>query len=214
MIALISLSFVLTTINSIQAATPAEHLLRASGIKGGVVVHLGCGDGRTTATLHASDRFLVCGLDTDADKVEEAKAHIDSLGLYGKVSAEKYDGKNLPYGDNIVNLLVTSGECQVASEEITRVLVPGGVALTLDPETRNLKPETFFRKPWPADIDQWTHFLYDSTGNAVCKDKGVRRLRHVQWYAGPKRSRHHEGAVTPFDEIMRLLHSIGCLLVF
>ena len=189
-IALISLPFAVATINSIQAATPAVELLQASGIKGGIVVHLGCGDGRTTSALHVGDRFLVCGLDTDADKVEQARAHIDSLGLYGMVSAETYDGKNLPYGDNIVNLLVVSDECQVASDEIARVLVPGGVALfhNRQSEIENRR----FVKPWPADIDQWTHFLYDSTGNAVCKDKRVRSPRHVQWYAGPKRSRHHD----------------------
>jgi len=109
---LASLLFVLITINSTQAATPAEDVLRASGIKGGVVAHLGCDDGKVTATLHTDDRFLICGLDTDADKVEEAKAHIDSRGLYGRVSAEKYNGKDLPYGDNMVNLIVISGECQ------------------------------------------------------------------------------------------------------
>ncbi|MBC8876569.1 MAG: class I SAM-dependent methyltransferase, partial [Planctomycetes bacterium] len=135
--ALISLPFVLATINSIQAATPGEELLQASGVKGGIVVHLGCGDGRTTAALHASDRFLVCGLDTDADKVQQAKAHIDSRGLYGKVSAERYDGKNLPYGDNIVNLIVLGSQCQVAREAISIGLVPGGVSFHVHPAPRN-----------------------------------------------------------------------------
>jgi outer membrane protein assembly factor BamB/SAM-dependent methyltransferase len=200
--ALVLLSFVLIMIDSVQAATPGQELLRASGIKGGVVVHLGCGDGKTTSGLHAGERFLVHGLDTDANAVERAKTHIDSLGLYGMVSVEKYDGQNLPYSDNIVNLIVVDDARNVSAEEIERVLAPNGVALVKDGSgLLNSSPLekagaidrwNRYTKPWPADIDQWTHFLYDSTGNAVTKDKRVRRPRHVQWYAGPKRSRHHD----------------------
>ena len=43
----------------------ARQLLDASGVKGGVVVHLGCGDGKLTAALHANDSYLVQGLDAD-----------------------------------------------------------------------------------------------------------------------------------------------------
>jgi len=203
-IALVLLSFVLTTVDSVQAATPGpgEELLRASGIKGGIVVHLGCSDGKATSALYTGDRFLVHGLDTDTDAVEGAKAHIDSLGLYGMVSVETYDGRNLPYGDNIVNLILVDDASGVSAEEIERVLVPAGAALVksdselLDSSSLKKSGATKgwnrYTKPWPDGIDQWTHFLYDSTGNAVTRDKRVRRPRHVQWYAGPKRSRHHD----------------------
>ena len=40
-------------------------------------------------------------------------------------------------------------------------------------------------KPWPKEIDQWTHFLYDATGNAVSNDRMVGPPRHMQWVAGP-----------------------------
>jgi len=162
----------------------AADILKSAGVQGGIVAHIGCGDGRLTAALHTCDRFLVHGLDTDAGNVKNARKHIDSLGLYGKVSAETYDGEHLPYGDNIVNLVVVSGsECRVASGEIMRALVPGGTAWVNGEKTI---------KPWPADIDQWTHFLYDASGNAVSKDRKVRYPRHTQWYAGPKFSRHHD----------------------
>ena len=196
---------VLTAVRSAPAATPAETLLEASGVKGGIVVHLGCGNGALTADLHTNDRYLVHGLDTDAAKVEKAKTHIDALGLYGKVSAETFDGRNLPYGDSVVNLIVIpKAGSRVPYGELERVLAPRGVAMikgTLPkPETQNLKPETppalpgwsKLTKPVPGDIDDWTHFLHDASGNAVSKDKRVRRPRHLQWYAGPKRARHHD----------------------
>ena len=39
--------------------------IAASGITGGLVVHVGCGDGEETARLRLNDRFLVHGLDID-----------------------------------------------------------------------------------------------------------------------------------------------------
>jgi len=54
----------------------AEHIIRASGVEGGLVVHVDCGDGKLTAALHASDSYLVHGLDTDAGQVAAARGHI------------------------------------------------------------------------------------------------------------------------------------------
>ena len=48
-------------------------------------------------------------------------------------------------------------------------------------------------KPWPDDIDHWTHFLHDSSGNAVSTDRRrVAPPRHLQWDGGPRWSRSHE----------------------
>ncbi|MDP6044270.1 MAG: class I SAM-dependent methyltransferase, partial [Phycisphaerae bacterium] len=181
---------------------PAGGLPARAGVSGGVAVHLGCGDGKLTAALHTDDRLLVCGLDTDAAVVAKAQEHIDSLGLYGKVTAERYDGKNLPYGDNIVNLVVIDSAANVTAAEIVRVLTPRGVALIksdsalLNDSGLEKGPKigalAKYIKPWPADIDQWTHFLYDASGNAVSKDKKVGHPRRLQWWAGPKHARHHD----------------------
>ena len=201
-VAFVSISLLLTALSSTRAGEYEAELLAGAGISGGVAVHLGCGDGKFTAALHTSDRLLVCGLDTDAVAVAKAQKHIDSLGLYGKVAAERYDGKNLPYGDNIVNLVVIDSPSGVTAKEIVRVLTPGGVALIKSDstllKTSKLKPGgktgkmTKYIKPWPKEIDQWTHFLYDASGNAVSKDRKVGHPRRLQWWAPPKHSRHHD----------------------
>jgi len=165
--------------------------LEETGVPGGLIVHVGCGDGRLTAALRASNQYLVHGLDADPANVEKARQHVRSCGLYGPVSVDLLSGPRLPYADNLVNLVVTSGECQVAKEEILRVLAPGGVAITLGPETRNRKPETLFTKPRPHDLDEWTHWLHDPSGNAVGRDRVVGPPRRFQWAAGPLWSRHH-----------------------
>jgi outer membrane protein assembly factor BamB len=179
----------------------ARRILDAAGVKGGLMVHLGCGDGKLTAALHTSDRLLVCGLDADANNVAAARKYIDSLGLYGKVTAEQYDGKDLPYGDNMVNLIVVDAGAAPSPGEIERVLVPKGKlvvrsGLTLECKGLERVGEfggwTQYVKPWPADIDQWTHFLHDASGNAVSKDKRVRNPRHTQWHAEPRFARDHD----------------------
>ena len=43
----------------------ARQILDAAGIKGGLIVHIDCDDGRLTAALHADNRYLVHGLDAN-----------------------------------------------------------------------------------------------------------------------------------------------------
>ncbi|MCX5675645.1 MAG: class I SAM-dependent methyltransferase, partial [Planctomycetota bacterium] len=110
-------------------ADSAEAILQAAGVKGGLVVHLGCGDGRLTAALHAGDAYLVHGLDADTANVEKARTHIRSLDLYGPVSVEHWaDAARLPYADNLINLIVAEDPGKVPMDEVMRVLSPLGVA--------------------------------------------------------------------------------------
>ncbi|MEW6357323.1 MAG: PQQ-binding-like beta-propeller repeat protein [Planctomycetota bacterium] len=184
--------FAWLTLSVLQAslAQDAAHILEAGGVKGGLIVHLGCGDGKLTAALRVNDRYMVHGLDADAKNVEAARKHIQSLGLYGPVSVDSWDGKCLPYIDNFANLVVASGEWRVESEEIMRVLAPNGVALLVNPksEIQNLK----LVKPRPANIAEWTHYLYDAKNNAVAPDQVVGPPRRFQWVGSPRWSRHHD----------------------
>jgi hypothetical protein len=50
-------------------AHAAAEILKASGIRGGLIVHLGCGDGKQTAALRAKDSYLVQGLAAQAAHV-------------------------------------------------------------------------------------------------------------------------------------------------
>jgi len=107
----------------------AHEILKETGVRGGLVVHLGCGDGRLTAELGAGEAFCVQGLDGNAEQVEAARAHVRSLGRYGRVSIERLTGTELPYVDNSVNLIVVSGPSTVNRDEVLRVLCPGGTAV-------------------------------------------------------------------------------------
>lgn len=172
---------------SSPAKEQARQILDATRVRGGLVVHVGCGDGKVTAALCAGDSYVVHGLDGDAGKVEAARKHIRALGLYGKVSVERWSGGALPYGDNLVNLIVVESPGRVADGEIMRVLCPEGVVYAKQAAgwTKRVKPRG-------DDIDEWTHFLHDADNNAVARDRRVATPTHLQWQAEPKRTRDHD----------------------
>ncbi|HUV66585.1 MAG TPA: PQQ-binding-like beta-propeller repeat protein [Sedimentisphaerales bacterium] len=47
-------------------------------------------------------------------------------------------------------------------------------------------------KPWPKDIDEWTHYLHGADGNAVAQDRVVGPPEHYQWISEPLWLRSHE----------------------
>ncbi|MGB2819925.1 MAG: class I SAM-dependent methyltransferase, partial [Phycisphaerae bacterium] len=185
----------------------AREILDATGVKGGLVVHLGCGDGKLTAALCAGDAYLIPGLDSDAANVDKAREHVRSLGLYGKVSIDRQTAGRLPYVDDLVNLLVAQRLGDVPMVEVMRVLCPGGVAYVRGDDGTWRKTV----KPRGEDIDEWTHWLHDAGGNAVAHDTRVGPPRRMQWVAGPLWSRGHEvpssvgGVVTAAGRIVYAL---------
>ena len=88
-------------------------LVRDSGVQGGLVVQLGCDDARAIASLRLDERFVVHALDVDAAKVAAAREAVRQAGLYGPVSADRFDGRKLPLVDNLVNLIVCEAACSV-----------------------------------------------------------------------------------------------------
>ncbi len=167
-------------------ADPGE-VLKSTGLKGGLVVHLGCGDGATTVQLFGGEGFRVQGLDGDAGKVAAARQRQLKAGNYGKIVFDRLLSKSLPYADNLVNLMVVEDVELVPEQEILRVLVPNG--------------EAWFRegdkwrkviKPRPEAMDDWQHFLRSPDNNPVSTDTLVGPPDQIQWMAPPKFARAHE----------------------
>ena len=165
----------------------ARRILHATDTRGGLVVRVGCDDGELTAALQDGDRYLVHGIDTDPNAIGRSRRHIQSLGMYGRSAVDRFDGKTLPYVDNLVNLLVVEERGRLTDGEIMRVLCPKGVAYV-----RDRGKWTRIVKAWPDAIDEWTHYLYDAGGNAASRDRTVGPPRHFQWIAEPRFSRSHD----------------------
>lgn len=170
-----------------KAEAQAKEILQATGIKGGIVVQLGCGNGHLTAALRANDSYQVQGLEASAANVTKARAYIQGLGIYGDVAVNQFNAKELPYIDNLVNLFVAEDLKGISVAEVKRILVPKGVAyFKQDGKWQKIV------KPRPTTLDDWTHYYYDARGNAVSKDMEVAPPDRLQWVGSPRWSRHHD----------------------
>ncbi len=183
------------------AWTAAEDLVDAVGVNGGFVVYVGCEDGKLLTSLVAKDGFVVQGLSEDREAVATAREQIKSVGTYGKVSVGLFNGRQLPYVDSLVNLLVISDVGELSADEIKRVLVPDGLALIKEESDiygmktaplEALEGWKILEKPWPDEIDEWTHFLHDPQGTSVSDDLIAGHPKGMRWTGGPLWARSHE----------------------
>ncbi len=189
---------------SAASVASGADLLKGAGVRGGLIVHVGCGGGEVTATLRANAGCVVHGLETDANKVAAARKHIRSKGLYGPVSVRRWVGGRLPYADDLVNMILVDCEMPDAAREILRVLAPNGVAVVRESVGKGwlakVAPRVTpvgggfvkFTKPWPGEIDQWSHYLHGPDNNAVARDSRIKPPDSMQWKAGPMWCRSHE----------------------
>ena len=183
------------------------------GLRGGLVVQLGAGDTCAAAQCSRAGHHLIHVLDPDAERIRTAQRQLRREGCYGLAWAEQLrDNDRLPYAEDIVNLIVVD-DVTMPAEELKRVLAPGGSIVihdhaSLDP--RSLRPgdlrEAGFgsirqegdslvaRKPWPIEIDEWSHPRHAADGNAVSLDHRVGPPQRVRWIAAA--TSEVEGLVT------------------
>ena len=192
---------------STEALESAAQLVGHSGCAGGICVTIGADAVELGLAVAKQGPFTVQCLVTGREELAGVRDRIRDAGMYGVVSAVRYDGENLPYVRSLVNLMVVASvERQVADEEIARVLVPRGVVVmkgkpgTAPEALRPLatrhsplgKDSVTFRRSVPPDIDEWTHYLHGADGNPVAQDRHVGPPAHYQWISGPTWQRSHE----------------------
>ena len=170
-----------------DANSDANEILEQAGVSAGLIVHLGAGSGELTAALRQNEAAQVHGLVRDRGSVSKWRNEVRETGGYGDIAFDHFSGDELPYVDNLVNLLVAEELGEVSREEVLRVLVPNGVALLRQGEAWER-----IVKPRPENIDEWSHYLHDASGNSVAHDDVVAPPRHLQWVGSPRWSRHHD----------------------
>ncbi len=170
-----------------NADRDAQEALRESGITGGFIVCLGNTDPDFLSTLKKNDSIQVHALTRDASAITSLRKQLRARNVYGDISVDGIEGTTLPYVDNLVNLFVAEELGDITIDEVLRVLVPNGVALVKQGDTW-----TKTVKPRPDNIDEWSHYLHDATGNSVADDDVVAPPRHLQWVGSPRWSRHHD----------------------
>jgi outer membrane protein assembly factor BamB len=173
--------------SEVSPAEQAKSILEKSGIQGGLIVHVNCGDGILTEALRANESFLVQGLDPNIEKVRKAREYISSRQEYGPISIDRLTGNYLPYKDNLVNMIVAEDLGGISEDEAMRVLAPNGVLLT-----QGLLGWKKAVKEKPDEIDEWNHYLYNAAGNPVSQDETIGPVRNYQWIGSPRWARHHD----------------------
>ncbi len=121
---------------------------------------------------------------TDQAAVDAAR---EALRGRDSVRVDFFSGTRLPHAENTVRRLVCEIPGALPRVEVLRMLKPLGTA--------RLKTEQGFSqltKPWPDDIDEWTHWLHGPGGNPVAADRRVGLPRQLLWTARPRRCRSHE----------------------
>ncbi|MFT4546131.1 MAG: outer membrane protein assembly factor BamB [Verrucomicrobiales bacterium] len=169
-------------------ADEAQTIFDQSGIRGGLVLHLGCGEGALTSSLGGSERYQVHALAASVDDLRATRARLVEGGVYGQVTADLLEGSYLPFVDNLVNLIVVENLNGLPMEEVIRVLCPDGVAMVKGGDgawQKTIKTRT-------DSIDEWTHYFHGADGNAVAQDDEVGPPTRLAWLGSPRWSRHHD----------------------
>ena len=180
---------------------------------GGLAVFLDCDDFSKIAGATAGESWLVHCLYRDPETVAAARDFYQSRGIHGRVTADSLSSNGLPYVDNLVNVLVVGdftvfGRQGLNAGEIARCLAPRGkVCLPDSPKTasvtRELAAAGFSQengpdrrhvlvKPYPGEMDEWTHYMHSANGNAVSQDSMIGVSRHLRWATEPLWARHHD----------------------
>ena len=150
---------------------------------GGIVVAIDLDDGKFIADLATDGPFVIHALLSDEARVAAARKAIQEAGVYGKVSCDLYNGRDLPYVDSLVNLVLCKESCMVPEAELMRVLVPGGRLVTEGPNGWKKKP-----KPIPDGLDEWNQFLHGPDNNGVSLDD-VGPPQRLRWHDTPEYGR-------------------------
>ena len=166
-------------------------ILEKTGFQGGMVVFVNWKDVGDISHLAARPDSVVHALVSSPEEVKETRGKLVQEGSSSRGSADLWDGTHLPYVDGFVNLILSRDPSAPSKDEILRCLVPGGTALLGDEEKRIADFE-WITRPWPGELDDWSHGLYDGSNNAANRDRVVGPPHHLQWVAEPQNARHHE----------------------
>jgi len=197
----------------------ASDIVQFSRAPGGVCAVVGGQDADLALALAKHGQFVVHCLYAKPELCDRMRGAIRSRGMYGTASASTLDAGRLPYVENLINIAVVDAFPELAKsglsvEEVIRVMAPLGVgyigmptaagsATQLTKRLEQLEVEDLsvvrtggtwvrFRKAWPSDIDEWTHFLHGADGNPVAQDRVVAPPKRYQWVSGPMFLRSHE----------------------
>lgn len=193
--------------------TAAQHILDTSGIKRGVCLVYGCGEGQLAYEIAKRSELKVLGFEENATKVATARTKLDQAGIYGaRVSVLQGTLSSLNSRDYAANLIVSDtmiadGTCPGTAAEMYRVLRPaGGVAFLGRPSGGSLTQSTLeswlgslsytttsdgnglwsrVERPALAGAGEWTHYYANVANTAATSEANIQSSMKLLWYGQP-----------------------------
>ncbi|MBD3314544.1 MAG: PQQ-binding-like beta-propeller repeat protein, partial [Chitinivibrionales bacterium] len=159
----------------------------ATQFRRGLVVVVGCDDAQWLHEFSEQANSVVQALHTDISVVQQMRNYLSDRGAYGRISVKHWRSSDLlPYHDNLINLVVAENS-EGINDEIVRVLAPNGKLYH-----KQGAGWTVLEKPRPSNIDDWTHYTYDASGNPVSSDSVAGAPHSLQWITSPRYTRSHD----------------------
>ena len=196
-------------------SSAAKQIIKATNIKKGYCIVLGCGEGRLMYELSKITDLKIVGIDNNKNKVLAAREFLDKAGIYGmQVSVHHGSLSKLPFSDYLANLIVCdqaliSKNIPTSADEVYRVLKPyGGVAYIGNKVIKNQMLQNWVNNSSQAGwkitnkkgvwaelhregvkgSGEWTH-LYADAANTSCSQDSLNSPMQIQWFGrpGPRR---------------------------
>lgn len=210
-----------------EAARKAEAILKHTSINKGFCLVLGNERGHLALELARRSQLIIFGVDTDAKKVEAARAEMINTGLYGpRLNFDHLDLSTIPYGSYFANLIVADNESFTnVPTDVARHLKPlGGVlclassgkadeflaATKLADEKATITKQgdfTLLKRAALPGAGDWSHQYGNAANTSSNNDQRIKGGLSVLWYGDPgpgKMVNRHNGAVGPISVNGRL----------
>jgi len=187
------------------ASQPGEKLiqkvLQHVGSARGLCVVVGDTKCEVARELARASEFLIYVQLSDAKDVDAARQVVDAAGLYGtRLFVERGAPNRLHLADNLADALVAVGEAAVPEAEALRVLRPQGKAFFGKKE---------LVKPFPKDVDDWSHPYHGPDNNPASKDQVARSPYLTQFLADPRYAPLPQVAVASAGRVFKLFGHIA-----
>ncbi|WFN36698.1 class I SAM-dependent methyltransferase [Methanomicrobium antiquum] len=112
----------------------ADNIIKTSGIKEGVCIDLGSGQGSLAISIAKKTDLFVYAYDFSGDAIEIAQRNIKNCNLSSQIKTVEGDVHNILFENCFADLIVSRGSMffwdkpNLAFKEINRILKPGGMA--------------------------------------------------------------------------------------
>lgn len=172
-----------------------QPIVERLGTTKGLCVVLGLERAEAALELANASEFLFYIQSPNASLVQDIRRRAAAAGLLNRrLCAEHATAARLPLADNLADAVLVLSSAPASTDELLRILRPGGVAFL---------PDRQIVKPAPAGTDAWSHPYHGPDNNPLSSDQLVAYPYLTQFLAEPLFSSQPEVTVAAGGRIFK-----------